>query len=98
MQDQQLQLVDGHSEPIGPGVNRAGMGIFQYSTRCGVVYGHTGNFPGYTQFMGATLGGTRSATFAINMQLDSAKLSRTQRPVFAALRKAEETAVCAALS
>ena len=98
VQDQQLQLVDGHSEPIGPGVNRAGMGIFQYSTRCGVVYGHTGNFPGYTQFMGATLGGTRSATFAINMQLDSAKLSRTQRPVFAALRKAEETAVCAALS
>jgi D-alanyl-D-alanine carboxypeptidase len=97
VQDQQLQLVDGHSEPIGPGVNRAGMGIFQYSTRCGAVYGHTGNFPGYTQFMAATLDGTRSATFAINTQLDSAKLSRVQRPVFAALRRAEETAVCAAL-
>ena len=97
VQDQQLQLVDGHSEPIGPGRNKAGMGIFQYSTRCGVVYGHTGNFPGYTQFMGATLDGTRSATFAINTQLDPNNLSRTQKPVFAALRKAEETAVCAAL-
>jgi D-alanyl-D-alanine carboxypeptidase len=97
VQDQQLQLVDGHSEPIGPGTNMAGMGIFQYTTRCGVVYGHTGNFPGYTQWMGASLDGTRSATFAINTQLGSANLSRTQRPVFAALRKAEEIATCAAL-
>jgi D-alanyl-D-alanine carboxypeptidase len=97
-QDQQLQLVDGHSEPIGPGRNMAGAGIFQYSTRCGVVYGHTGNFPGYTQFMAATLDGTRSATFAINEQIDPANFHPGQRPVFAALRKAEETAVCAAMS
>jgi D-alanyl-D-alanine carboxypeptidase len=96
-QAQQLQLVGGHSEPIGPGRNLAGLGIFRYSTRCGVVYGHTGNFPGYTQFMGATLDGTRSATFSINEQLDSAMLSRVQKPVFAALRRAEEAAVCAAL-
>jgi D-alanyl-D-alanine carboxypeptidase len=96
-QDQQLRLVAGHSEPIGPGRNLAGLGIFQYTTRCGAVYGHTGNFPGYTQFMAATLDGNRSATFAINTQLNTDNLTRTQRPVFAALRRAEETAVCAAL-
>jgi D-alanyl-D-alanine carboxypeptidase len=96
-QDQQLQLVAGHSEPIGPGRNLAGLGIFRYTTRCGAVYGHTGNFPGYTQFMAATLDGNRSVTFAINTQLDPPRLTRTQRPVFAALRRAEETAVCAAL-
>ena len=56
-QDQQLQLVDGHSEPTGPGSNRAGLGIFRYRTKCGTVYGHTGNFPGYTQFLASTLDG-----------------------------------------
>jgi D-alanyl-D-alanine carboxypeptidase len=96
-QDQQLRLVAGHSEPIGPGRNLAGLGIFRYTTRCGAVYGHTGNFPGYTQFMAATLDGNRSATFAITTQLNTDNLTRTQRPVFAALRRAEETAVCAAL-
>ena len=96
-QDQQLRLVAGHSEPIGPGRNLAGLGIFRYTTRCGAVYGHTGNFPGYTQVMAATLDGNRSATFAITTQLNTDNLTRTQRPVFAARRRAEETAVCAAL-
>ena len=96
-QAQQLQLVDGHSEPTGPGVNRAGLAIFAYQTRCGLVYGHTGNYPGYTQFMAAVPDGSRSVTFSINEQLDSARLRGTQKKVFAALRKAEETAVCAAL-
>ena len=97
-QNQQLALVDGHSEPIGPGVNRAGLGVFEYATRCGTVYGHTGNYPtGYTQFMASTLDGTRSVTFSINEQLDSATLKGTARKVFAALRRAEVTAVCAAV-
>jgi len=97
-QNQQLALVDGHSEPIGPGVNRAGLGVFEYATRCGTVYGHTGNYPaGYTQFMASTLDGTRSVTFSINEQLDSATLKGPARNVFAALRRAEVTAVCAAL-
>jgi D-alanyl-D-alanine carboxypeptidase len=39
----------GASEPAGPGTNGAGLGIFRYRTRCGPMYGHTGNFPGYTQ-------------------------------------------------
>ena len=95
-QDQQLQLVDGHSEPTGPGANRAGAGIFQYRTRCGTVYGHTGNFPGYTQFLAATLDGERSVTFSISEQLNEDMTGR-QLVVFNALRRAEETAVCAAL-
>ena len=97
-QNQQLTLVDGHSEPIGPGANRAGLGVFEYATRCGTVYGHTGNYPaGYTQFMASTLDGTRSVTFSINEQLDSATLKGPARNVFAALRRAEVTAVCAAV-
>ena len=95
-QDQQLQLVTGHSEPIGPGSNRAGLGIFRYGTRCGTVYGHTGNFPGYTQFVAATLDGERSVTFSITEQLNQEMVGR-QLKVFNALRRAEETAVCAAL-
>jgi D-alanyl-D-alanine carboxypeptidase len=68
--DEQLRLVVGHSEPTGPGANRAGLGIFRYRTRCGTVYGHTGSFPGYTQFLAATLDGTRSVTFSISEQLN----------------------------
>jgi D-alanyl-D-alanine carboxypeptidase len=98
VQDQQLQLVDGHSDPIGPGRNKAGLGIFRYSTRCGAVYGHTGNFPGYTQFMAATLDGERSVTFSINEQLNPENFAKGQATVFAALRRAEETAVCATLA
>ena len=45
---QQLRFVPGSSEPPGPGTNAAGLGIFRYRTRCGTVFGHTGNFPGYT--------------------------------------------------
>jgi D-alanyl-D-alanine carboxypeptidase len=95
-QDQQLRLVSGHSEPIGPGANRAGLGIFRYTTRCGTVYGHTGSFPGYTQFFAATLDGARSVTFSISEQLNENMTGR-QLTVFKALRRAEETAVCAAL-
>jgi D-alanyl-D-alanine carboxypeptidase len=94
--DQQLRLVVGHSEPIGPGANRAGLGIFRYQTRCGTVYGHTGNYPGYTQFFAATLDGERSVTFSISEQLTQAMTGRRLK-VFNALRRAEETAVCAAL-
>ena len=96
-QDQQLQLVDGHSEPTGPGQNRAGLAIFRYRTKCGTVYGHTGNFPGYTQFLAATLDGTRSVTFSISEQLNESMTGRLLR-AFNALRKTEETAVCVALS
>jgi D-alanyl-D-alanine carboxypeptidase len=95
-QAEQLRLVKGHSEPTGPGANLAGLGIFRYRTRCGTVYGHTGNFPGYTQFLAATLDGTRSVTFSISEQLNEDMTGR-QLKVFNALRRAEETAVCASL-
>ena len=94
-QAEQLRLVKGHSEPTGPGANLAGLGIFRYRTRCGTVYGHTGNFPGYTQFLAATLDGTRSVTFSISEQLNEEMTGRLLK-VFNALRRAEGTAVCAA--
>jgi D-alanyl-D-alanine carboxypeptidase len=97
VQAQQLRLVAGHSEPIGPGQNRAGMGIFRYRTRCGTVYGHTGNFFGYTQFAAASLDGRRSVTVSVNEQLNQA-LVGPGLAVFKRLRAAEETAVCAALA
>lgn len=42
---EQRRWVDGASEPAGPGANKAGAAIFRYTTRCGVVLGHTGNTP-----------------------------------------------------
>jgi D-alanyl-D-alanine carboxypeptidase len=85
----------GRSDPPGPGKNSAGLGIFRYETRCGTVWGHTGNYPGYTQFMAASPDGRRSVTVSVNEQL-----STTQGPpgIFEALRRAEGKAVCAALA
>src|SRR5918993_6047072 len=34
----------GASDPPGPGKNSAGLGICRYETRCGTVWGHTGNY------------------------------------------------------
>jgi D-alanyl-D-alanine carboxypeptidase len=95
---QQLTLVPGgHSEPQGPGANAAGLAVFQYRTRCGTVYGHTGNTFGFTQFAAASRDGRRSATVSINLQRTGD--SRGQAgAVFRALRSAEELAVCAALA
>jgi D-alanyl-D-alanine carboxypeptidase len=93
---EQARFVEGSSEPPGPGRNMAGLGLFRYDTRCGTVFGHTGNTIGYTQFMAASRDGRRSVTMSISVQ-------RTQRSegrdaeVFRALRAAEEDAVCAAL-
>jgi D-alanyl-D-alanine carboxypeptidase len=97
VQAQQLHFVPGNSEPIGPGVNSAGLGIFRYRTRCGTVYGHTGNTLGYTQFMAATLDGRHSVTVSINAQITN-KATGPTLTAFHRLRKIEEDAVCAALS
>src|SRR5215212_4943016 len=67
---EQRQVIEGgSSDPPGPGKNSAGLGIFRYETRCGTVWGHTGNIGGYTQFMAASPDGKRSATVSINTQL-----------------------------
>ena len=53
----------------GPGTNSAGLAIFRYATRCGTVYGHTGNTSGYTQFAAATADGSRSVVVSVNAQI-----------------------------
>jgi D-alanyl-D-alanine carboxypeptidase len=85
----------GSSDPPGPGTNAAGLAIFRYRTRCGTVWGHTGNFPGYTQFAAASSDGRRSVTVSVN-----ARHTQTAGvpSVFKALRRAEALAVCAALA
>ena len=81
----------GRSEPEGPGRNAAGLGLFRYTTACGVVYGHTGNTPGYTQFAAASRDGTRSVTVSVNQQLP-------HTPLQPALRRIYALGVCAALA
>ena len=97
VQRQQLRFVPGNSEPIGPGVNGAGLGIFRYRTRCGTMYGHTGNTSGYTQFMAATLNGRRSVTASVSEQITN-KSTGARLAAFGRLRQIETDAVCAALA
>ena len=93
---EQFQFIPGgSSDPPGPGSNSAGLAIFRYETRCGTVYGHTGNIAGYTQFVSATADGERSATVSINAQLAPEPEHNPVR--FAELRQLYELAVCAAL-
>ena len=66
-QREQLRFIAGSSSPPGPGTNSAGLAIFHYQTRCGTVYGHTGNFPGYVQWAAATVDGRRSVTTSLNI-------------------------------
>jgi D-alanyl-D-alanine carboxypeptidase len=89
----QLRLVQGHSEPPGPGLNKAGLALFRYQTRCGTMYGHTGNTLGYTQFAAATLNGRRSVTVSISRQL----VPKDDPVMFRELRQLQVLAVCAAL-
>ncbi len=86
----QMRFVAGSSSPPGPGTNSAGLAIFRYRTRCGTVYGHTGNFPGYTQFAAATRNGKRSVTTSLNIPAPTGAL-------LARLRSVQTTAVCALL-
>ncbi|MER5379661.1 serine hydrolase domain-containing protein [Streptomyces sp. NPDC002688] len=90
---EQRRWIDGASEPAGPGKNKAGAAIFRYSTRCGVVLGHTGNFPGYTQLIAATPDGRRSLTFSLTTQVNK----EAKPELLKELRKVEENFVCALL-
>src|ERR687898_640684 len=95
-QAKQRRVIEGgSSEPPGPGMNSAGLAIFRYETRCGTVWGHTGNFPGYTQFAAASPNGKRSVTVSVNEQLSPVQGAPG---VFDALRRAEGKAVRAALA
>jgi D-alanyl-D-alanine carboxypeptidase len=91
VQREQLRFVaGGRSSPPGPGRNAAGLAVFRYRTRCGTVYGHTGNFPGYVQFAAATRDGRRAVTTSLNIPAPTGRL-------LARLRAMQETAVCALL-
>ena len=93
---QQRRVFDGGgSEPPGPGKNSAGLGIFCYETKCGTVWGHTGNTLGYTQFMASSPNGRRSVTVSANSQLTP---TEGAQGVFDALRRTEGIVVCAALA
>ncbi len=91
-----LFIPGGESGPPGPGANAAAPGLFRYETSCGVVYGHTGNTPGYTQFIAARPDGERSVTMTMtlarNADSDPAGLQ-----VLHALQRAELAGVCLAL-
>ena len=89
-QREQLRFVRGSSSPPGPGTNSAGLAIFRYRTRCGTVYGHTGNFPGYVQWAAATADGTRSVTTSLNIPAPTGALLKQ-------LRSVQASAVCALL-
>jgi D-alanyl-D-alanine carboxypeptidase len=90
-QREQMSFVPGgQSSPPGPGQNAAGLAVFRYRTRCGTVYGHTGNFPGYVQFAAATADGRRAVTTSLNIAAPTGKL-------LARLRAVQTIAVCALL-
>jgi D-alanyl-D-alanine carboxypeptidase len=91
LQREQLRFVKGgQSSPPGPGKNSAGLAVFRYRTRCGTVYGHTGNFPGYVQFAAATRDGSRAVTTSLNIPAPTGSL-------LARLRAVQQSAVCALL-
>ncbi|WP_369238483.1 serine hydrolase domain-containing protein [Streptomyces sp. R21] len=90
---EQRRWIDGASEPAGPGKNKVGAAIFRYATRCGVVLGHTGNTPGYTQLIAATPDGSRSLTFSLTTQVNQASKPQLLKK----LREVEENFVCALL-
>jgi D-alanyl-D-alanine carboxypeptidase len=90
---EQRHWIPGASEPAGPGRNSAGLALFRYDTRCGVVLGHTGNTLGYTQLMAATPDGRRALTFSLTTQVNQAGNAALLRK----LRAVEEDAVCALL-
>ncbi len=84
----------GSSSPPGPGANQAGIGIYQYESRCGTVYGEAGSAPGYRAFVGASANGNRVVVMVANAEIvpgvGSPRVSN-------AIRRAQVTAVCAAL-
>jgi D-alanyl-D-alanine carboxypeptidase len=91
-QQEQMRFVPGgESSPPGPGKNSAGLALFRYQTKCGTVYGHTGNFPGYVQWAAATADGTRAVTTSLNIPAPTGKLLKQ-------LRRVQTAAVCALLA
>lgn len=95
-QQQGLFQPGAHSEPPAPGFNSASLALFRYETECGVMFGHTGNTVGYTQFAAATPDGDRSATVSITLQRTQ-DAQEQDALVFQALQRVELAAMCLAL-
>ncbi len=91
--NEQFAFVEGESGPPGPGQNFSGLGIFQYVTECGDVYGHTGNFPGYVTFIAATDDGSDSTVVIANTQINEASAGE----LYPKLQAVFEAAACSAL-
>jgi D-alanyl-D-alanine carboxypeptidase len=91
--NEQFTFIEGESGPPGPGRNSAGLGIFQYTTACGIVYGHTGNYPGYVTFIAATEDGENSAVVITNTQINAA----SPNGLYPKLQAVFEAAACSAL-
>lgn len=83
-------------EPPGPGQNRGGLTLYRYRTPCGVVFGHSGNFPGYTQWIASSPDGSRSAVVTANIALNPP--STGNQDAFVQLRRIFRRAACAALA
>jgi D-alanyl-D-alanine carboxypeptidase len=96
-QQTDLFIPGGESGPPGPGVNSASLALFRYETPCGIVYGHTGNTPGYTQFAVASPDGTRSATVAMTLARNLGGTPE-ELQVLHGLQQAEAAAICLALN
>ncbi|MET0420603.1 MAG: serine hydrolase domain-containing protein [Acidimicrobiia bacterium] len=90
---QQFKFRAGHSEPIGPGKNSVGLSVFRYETKCGTVYGHTGNTAGFTQFAASDRKGEHSVVVSVNAQITP----NSNAKLFVDLRRIYELGVCAAL-
>ena len=91
--NEQFTFVEGESGPPGPGQNSAGLGIFQYTTACGTVYGHTGNYPGYVTFIAATEDGANSAVVIANTQINVG----SPNDLYPKLQAVFDAAACSAL-
>ena len=90
----QFDFVPGCGQPPGPGECSSGLSVYRYRTECGTVFGHSGNFPGYSQFAASTKDGRRSVVVSVNQAHNGEEDTTVFRLVF----EAYESAVCAALS
>jgi D-alanyl-D-alanine carboxypeptidase len=90
----QRRFTPGESQPPGPGRNDAGMALFRYTSKCGVVFGHTGSFPGYRAFAASSANGKRSIAYIVNLQVTPGSKFPNGKRVSALIRKSYVEAVC----
>jgi D-alanyl-D-alanine carboxypeptidase len=90
----QFRFVPGCGEPPGPGECSSGLSIYRYRTECGTVFGHSGNFPGYTQLTAATKNGKRSFVVSANTQIEE----QLDADMFELFNAVNEAAICAVRS